>query len=126
VDRIGKLTILKRRGDFDRVFREGRRHRGRRLALVCLQRPDGPLRAAFVAGRAVGGAVRRNRQRRRLREAYRALRSWIADRPADVVFVAQPAAEASDFPTLRREMEALLRRAGLLPAAGEGVGDAPQ
>jgi ribonuclease P protein component len=118
------LTILKRKSDFDRVFRQGRRHRGRTVALVCLHRSEGTLRAAFVAGRAVGGAVRRNRQRRRLREACRQVWPQIADRAADVVFVAQPAAEASDFSAVCREMEALLRRAGLLPPSDQGAGEA--
>jgi ribonuclease P protein component len=79
-----------------------------------------------VAGKAVGGAVRRNRQRRRLREACRGLWSRIADRPADIVFVAQPAAGTADFAAVRREMETLLRRAGLLPATDESAGEAPR
>jgi len=91
------------------------------LALVCASRAEGPLRAAFVAGKALGGAVRRNRQRRRLREACRALWPRIADRPADIVFVAQPRAATAGFAAMVREMEMLLQRAGLLPP-NEGNG----
>jgi len=118
--RIGRLVTLRRTSDFDRVFREGKRHRGRALALVCLPRAEGGLRAAFVAGKAVGGAVQRNRQRRRLREACRALWPQIAERAADAVFVAQPPAADTDFAALQTEMEALLRRAGLLATADRG------
>jgi len=120
LSRIGRLVTLRRTSDFDRVFREGKRHRGRAVALLCLPRTEGGLRAAFVAGKAVGGAVQRNRQRRRLREACRALWTEIAERPADIVFLAQPPAADTDFAGLRAEMEALLRRAGVLPAAERG------
>jgi ribonuclease P protein component len=48
-----------------------------------------PTRVAFVSGRRVGGAVERNRARRVLREAWRALRTRVRS-GYDVVFVARP------------------------------------
>lgn len=117
------MAVLKRKGDFDRVFRQGKRYRGRALTLACVGRPEGALRAAFVAGKAVGGAVRRNRQRRRLREAFRQL-APPTELPADLVFVAQPAAAKVAFTALSREMATLLRRAGLLPTSERSVHEA--
>ena len=85
------------------------------MALVCLRRGDGGLRVAFAAGKAVGAAVARNRQRRRLREAFRGLWPAIAHHAADVVFLAQPSAANTDFGALKAEMAKLLQRAGVAP-----------
>jgi ribonuclease P protein component len=112
-------VTLTRRSDFDRAFREGKRYRGRSLVVVCLRRSEGPLRAAFVAGKSLGNAVRRNRQRRRLREACRSLWSRIEASAADVVFLAQPPAAEHDFASVKAEMQSLLRRAGLLSVTEE-------
>jgi ribonuclease P protein component len=42
--------------------------------IVLWRARDGARRAGFAVGRQIEGAVRRNRARRRLREAYRAAR----------------------------------------------------
>jgi ribonuclease P protein component len=63
----------------------------------------GKRRVAFAVSRRLGGAVRRNRARRRLREAYRreqhALRAGI-----EAVFIGRPLVLTRPFPLLRREM----------------------
>jgi len=112
--RIGKLATLRRARDFDEAFRHGKRYRGKSLLLICARRPEGGLRAAFLTAKTVGSAVRRNRQRRRLREACRALWSRIAAQPADVIFMALPSAAQCPYASLRREMEVLLGQAGVL------------
>lgn len=73
-----------------------------------------PRRAGFVASRKVGNAVYRNRARRRLREAFRRLKSRLPELGAWIVFVARkPCAEESQK-LLEEEMLALLTRAGLI------------
>jgi len=69
--------------------------------------------AAFVAGRRVGGAVKRNRARRVLREAWRALVPTV-HRGADVVFVAKRGILQARSSELEAEMRGLLSRAGLV------------
>lgn len=71
----------------------------------------GDGRAAFVASRAVGGAVERNRARRVLREAYRALAPSTTP-GADVVIVARRGILRAKTQELETEMRELLRRAG--------------
>jgi ribonuclease P protein component len=67
---------LLRHADFERVYKQGKRHFSASLTAFYLFRtPDVPvaqgLRIGFTVSRALGGAVHRNRMKRRLREAVR-------------------------------------------------------
>ena len=65
---------LRGRSDFQRVFRTGvRRHSGG-VTVVTAPGNHGMVRVGIVAGRRVGGAVSRNRAKRRLREAVARVR----------------------------------------------------
>lgn len=97
--------------DVRAVLRDGQAAHGGALVLRALRRSDdGPVRVAVIASRKIGGAVHRNRARRRLREALRCLQL-----PAgvDLVVIAKPPALTSAFDELVRESAALL---GRLPA----------
>lgn len=65
---------------------------------------DGPARVAFVAGRKVGGAVQRNRAKRRLRGAVRSVE---LPSGVDLVVVARPQALAAPADVLARELGAV-------------------
>lgn len=71
---------LLRHADFERVYKQGKRHFSGSMTVFYLQRTggetgnDGGLRVGFTVGRALGGAVVRNRMKRRLREAVRLTR----------------------------------------------------
>ena len=69
--RSGRLL---RHADFERVYKQGRRHFSASMTVFYLPRAtagsSGP-RVGFTVGRALGGAVVRNRMKRRLREAVR-------------------------------------------------------
>jgi ribonuclease P protein component len=71
----------------------------------------GGTRLTVVASRRVGGAVRRNRAKRLLREAAR-VRRW-AD-GVDVVLVARAACAGSDIRLVGAELERLSRVLGVL------------
>lgn len=74
---------LLRHSDFERVYKQGRRHFSGSLTVFYLPRvvaetgspgsktPVSGVRVGFTVGRALGGAVDRNRMKRRLREAVR-------------------------------------------------------
>ena len=76
---------LLRHSDFERVYQQGKRHFSPRMTIFYLRREQGEgLRIGFTVGRALGGAVDRNRIRRRMREAVR-LRRPVEFAAVDVV-----------------------------------------
>ncbi|HET8944651.1 MAG TPA: ribonuclease P protein component [Dehalococcoidia bacterium] len=109
---------LRRRKDFDRVFRGGRAWSNNLLVLRSLASDLPHNRIGFITSKRVGGAVVRNRVRRRLREALRLLplgTSW------DVVVSAKTAAAKADYHELKRAVIDLLARAGILQEAPGGA-----
>jgi ribonuclease P protein component len=95
---------LLRHTEFERVYRLGRRHFAAHITvfyLVCGE--SGGMRVGFTVGRVLGGAVERNRTKRRLREAVR-LR-WPERMPAvDVVINPKKSVLGMDFLELANEV----------------------
>ena len=80
----GSMRLL-RHADFERVYKKGRRHFAAHLTVFYLVREQGSgLRVGFTVGKVLGGAVERNRIKRRLRESVR-LRWPGVGLPVDVV-----------------------------------------
>jgi ribonuclease P protein component len=100
---------LLRHSDFERVYKQGRRHFARNLTVFFLARAEGKdLRVGFTVGRMLGGAVERNRMKRRLREAVRLDRP--SDRiPVDVVMNPKKAILSVGFGELRNEVRGAFR-----------------
>lgn len=98
--------------EFSRVYKEGRRFSGTSLILY-VRATSGGLRVGVAAGRRIGGAVVRNRAKRRLREAFRRLQGRLDDR-GDVALIARPPAVTAPFPEIVSEVEALCVAGGLL------------
>jgi ribonuclease P protein component len=104
--KFAKSRRLLRHSDFERVYKQGRRHFAPHMTVFYLWRsneePKGP-RVGFTVGKALGGAVQRNRIKRRLREAVR-LSGFSLDMAADVVINPKRLALAADFGELRSEV----------------------
>jgi ribonuclease P protein component len=81
--RFPRTARLLRHADFERVYKHGRRHFSASMTVFYWPRPQldikarteipAPrgLRVGFTVSRVLGGAVQRNRMKRRLREAVR-------------------------------------------------------
>jgi len=78
---------LRERADFSRVMRTGRRSRHALLHCVAGRNGTEVSRIGFSVGKQVGGAVIRNRVKRRLRMMVREL-DWVTG--FDIVVVAHP------------------------------------
>jgi ribonuclease P protein component len=111
-DGPGSRPKLRRPDDIRRVMRTGATHGSERV-VVYVAPGRGPSRAAVVTGRRVGGAVARNRARRLLREAWRALGPGV-EAGHDLVLVARGPFGRARAPELIEEIEGLLLRAGLI------------
>jgi ribonuclease P protein component len=95
--RAGRLTSA---ADFRRTYISGRRASTRSVVVhVNATGEDRPPRVGVSAGRAVGGAVQRNRAKRRLRAAVETVRPKLAA-GQDVVLVATPVALIVEFQEL--------------------------
>jgi ribonuclease P protein component len=109
----GRATLshgerLADRGEIERLFRRGARVERPGFVLLWLPSP-GRRAAAFAVSRRLGGSVRRNRARRRLREAYRRERGLVPPRGIRVCFVARAGAIELPFPTLSMQVAEALR-----------------
>ncbi len=109
--RFPRSVRLLRHADFERVYKLGRRHFSPSMTVFYWQRQDLPgnkaatagLRVGFTVGRALGGAVQRNRMKRRLREAVRLTRP-ASEIPADVVINPKKIVLTADFDAVLNEV----------------------
>ncbi len=104
---------LRRNSDFQRVRRDGKFYASPLMALAFLRNELDYSRFGFVVSKKLGGAVERNKVKRRLREATRLRVNQI--KPGfDLVFIARPPASQASYAELERFLAGLLIRADLL------------
>src|SRR2546427_1180847 len=109
---LARPLRLKENRQFQSVYRRGRSWSNRHMVLHVLPRPTSEKRFGFVVGKKVGGAVQRNRVRRLLREACRALAPHVPG-GVDVVIVSRAAAAEASLAALMAGMRSLFEQAGL-------------
>ncbi len=98
---------LLRHADFQRVYKQGRRHFSPSMTVFYWARTEAVaadgLRIGLTVGRALGGAVERNRMKRRLREAVRMTRP-VGGVAADVVINPKKTVLAAEFSGVVKEV----------------------
>jgi ribonuclease P protein component len=107
---------LSRSRDFDAVYRQGRSTSTRHLVLYSFPREEadgeGP-RLGLAVSRQLGGAVDRNRLKRRLRAAFDELSEGHSE-DVDYVLIARPglgeAVEGHGFPWLVERVDEVFRK----------------
>jgi ribonuclease P protein component len=108
---------LSRSRDFDAVYRHGRSVSTRFLVLYRFDREGGgeaPARLGIAVPKKIGGAVTRNRLKRRLREVWRQLLPQVPAGSDYVLLVRAPLAEIGeerDEAWLRERVEEILGKA---------------
>ena len=115
--RIPPARRLRSSAEFARLKAEGRAFRGEHCLVGALECPGEPRKVAFVASKkGVGGAVQRNRARRRLREIVR--RQWptLTREGVWMMFVAYRSTLTASHLALAADVERLLARALSAPS----------
>ena len=113
-----KHTVsLKQNHEFRRLYNKGASAVTGALALYCRKNRLGVSRLGLTTGVKLGGAVQRNRVRRRLREIYRTNEQRLA--PGwDVVVVARKRAVFASYAELERGFLHAAGKLGLLEEKG--------
>lgn len=110
---MAPVERLKRRADFVRVGKKGRRQRRNAFNVQHLpratERDGGPL-VGFTVTRQTGNACVRSRIKRRLRAAVDRAAGALSDRPVDIVIFAQRGALDAAFDILVADMHSAFRR----------------
>ena len=107
--RFQRRHHLRKRALFRKVYEEGRFVTNRLLAFHFLANPEGRRRVGFAAGKKLGGAVLRNRCKRRLRECYRLCQDRLPE-GVDCIIVARKAMIDADWQPLLAAFQDLIRR----------------
>ncbi|HKA25720.1 MAG TPA: ribonuclease P protein component [Candidatus Eisenbacteria bacterium] len=108
---------LTRERDYRAVYDRGRASRSSALVCLALEVGDEPTRVGIVASKKVGDAVRRNRAKRRLREAVRLVWPRLADAGWHVVVIATAETGTLDFGDLVEALRRGLMQTGVLSDA---------
>jgi ribonuclease P protein component len=98
-----RAARLLKHSDFDRVYKQGRRHFSSHMTVFYLPQAEGGARVGFTVGRVLGGAVERNRIKRLLREAVR-LRRAVLKGPVDVVINPKKSVLTLEFSVVLEEV----------------------
>ena len=110
------MLRLKRRREFLRVARGGRKWAAPGLVLQAMRRsgdaemPKDPIRVGFTVSRKVGSAVARNRARRRLKAAAGAVLPAHARGGHDYVLIGRTATLTRPYRALVGDLEKALRK----------------
>ena len=107
--RFPKTQRLLKHADFERVYKQGRRHFAAHMTVFYMARVgevnaafEG-VRVGFTVSKALGGSVQRNRMRRRLREAVR-LQGTSRDVAVDAVINPKRSLLTADFSEIVNEV----------------------
>jgi ribonuclease P protein component len=108
-----KTSRILRSAEFRHIYENGFRVSSPLFAAFCFERPatgpsEGP-RLGLTVPRAVGGAVERNRIKRRLREAFRLHRHRLGER-WDLVLNPRRSMLAASFPEVERALAKVIER----------------
>ncbi len=103
---------LKKQSDFQRVYKRGKRRHGAGLSIIDTIGSSSECRLGISVQRKVGKAVRRNRIKRLLREAFRLHQDWFSP-ASDIVVTIRPDFTLNNLASIEQEIQRVLRRINL-------------
>lgn len=106
------LEMLRRKADFDLISRQGTARSSRLLVLRSMRTARSTTRIGLSTPRTLGGAVQRNRVRRRLRDLLREQLNAM-NGGLDLLLIARSEAGSATYSELREALRSLLERSGI-------------
>lgn len=111
--RMTKIETIKENKAFQRAYTRGKFYVGPVLVTYAVRNRCGQARYGITTGKKIGNAVKRNRSRRVIREAFREF-SGRTKPGYDLVFVARAKTPYVKCGDVKRAMEQQLKAAGVL------------
>ena len=105
---LAKTDLLRKPGEYRKVYRQGRRLRGKNYSLIYLAGNQRTNRLG-ISVHGVKKAVRRNRIKRIIREFFRLQRDFISP-PADIVFAVRREFSLDSPAAINKSVADLLQR----------------
>lgn len=103
---------IKRKDHFDFIFRANKKRYGTFLILHYILGTE-ETQTAFIAGKRVGNAVKRNKAKRILKERFRTIQHSLLY-PSHLIFIAKDTIFSSCVSSLNKDLNSLFSSIGLL------------
>jgi ribonuclease P protein component len=116
----GAMQRLKRRREFLAAARAASRPAPSVVVQMRKRGDAGPPRVGFTVTKKLGGAVERNRIRRRIKEAVRLALPGRVQPGRDYVFIGRPEAKLRPFKLLQQDLVDAVERVETAPVKGGG------
>jgi len=114
-----RFTIsLKKNYEFRRLYNRGKSAASQCVVVYCRRNNGTRNRLGITVSTKIGGAVQRNRVRRRLKEIYR-LNEEMTTQGYDIVIVARMRSRFVSFHELETSVLALFRKLGIIAGADQ-------
>jgi ribonuclease P protein component len=102
------LERIRKKKDFNHLYKKGTRYRGKYFILIYLSNELVRSRVAVVASKKIGNAVQRNRIKRRFRTLFRRNKKLL-QKPLDMIIIPQREIHEADWKGLERSYVAVLK-----------------
>ena len=110
---MGEMVSLKKNKDFRRIYLKGQSYVSPVIVTYIIKNRRNNIRFGITTSKKIGNAVKRNRSRRIIKEAYREMLPSIKS-GYDFVFVARGRTPESNTNEILKHMEKHLKRANIL------------
>lgn len=102
------IESLRKDDEFDRVFREGAKHTGNWILAIVRKSQNSNKLGIVVSGK-YGGAVKRNRIKRLIREAFRAVVDKLRA-PVEIVVIPRQGAQKAKAGDITQDLSNIIAR----------------